>query len=101
MYVLGGNCSEERFSPTCLPRQAPPSKDFSDVPAGAVTSAVKAQEFLKGGVGGNFLQEVSLPQCDEYIHPEDDAEASPTGDGRSDPGRLADTHRPIRSGRNS
>ena len=49
MSVLGGNLSEERFSPTCLPRQAPPSKDFSDVPAGAVTSALKAQEFLKGG----------------------------------------------------
>ncbi len=31
-------------------------------------TAPKAQEFLKGGVGGNFLQEVSLPQYDKYIY---------------------------------
>ena len=70
--MLGGNFSEEKMSPTCLPRQAPPSKDFCDVPAGAVTPAVTAQEFLKGGVGGHFLQEVSLPQSDEYIHSDED-----------------------------
>jgi len=45
MYVLGGNLSEERFSPDPFP------KTFCDVPVGTVTSAVKAQEFWKGGVG--------------------------------------------------
>jgi len=51
----GGNVSEERFSPR------PPSKDFpAAVPAGAGT-AVTTKKFLKGGVGGNSFQRVSLP----------------------------------------
>ena len=65
MLMLGGNLSEERFSPTCLPGRPPSPKTFCDVSVGTVTSAVKAEEFLKGGVGGNFLQEVSLPQSPE------------------------------------
>jgi len=39
---LGGNFSEEKVSPR------PPSKDFCDVPTGAVTSAVKAQKVSEG-----------------------------------------------------
>ena len=51
----GGNLSEERFSPRR------PSKDFFTAVPAAGTAAVTAQKFLKGGVGGNSFQRVSLP----------------------------------------
>ena len=70
----GGNLSEERFSPR------PPSKDFFTAVPAAGTAAVTAQKFLKGGVGGNSFQRVSLPpsslengsnsRCDAVYAPE-------------------------------